>query len=61
MTKKHYIYAANKIVAYCKEAQIISTFNQLDIYKAYIDLFREFGQTFSVSTFDGYIFSKLNK
>lgn len=59
MTRKHFTFAADQIVADCyirgikKEESIL--------YESYLELFEHFSSTFKKSTFDTYIDNELNE
>lgn len=60
MTKKHFIWAADRIVLACIDDDIShEAIITCHLYFPYIDIFDEFGPTFNVDWFDTYIINEI--
>ena len=60
MTKKHFVYAADRVADYFIENRSKTPF-QTDIYIAFVDLFTEFADKFDCQSFDTYILKKIDQ
>lgn len=60
MTKKHFTWAADRIIQACIDDDISHEAIILcHLYFPYIDIFDEFGPTFNVDKFDEYIINEI--
>jgi hypothetical protein len=60
MTKKHFTWAAERIIQACLFDDIsYEDIAKCPLYWAYRDMFDEFGKNFDVNEFDNYIINEL--